>query len=136
MYHSVPSAYSPTNHDEHAVRHAKKYQSIVHARFRIFISSAHSRQLLYTAVVYLNSHNIMLPIGNSHGILKLSWSMKSDKTKAVQRRFITFVRYSKPRRILVRRLSGRKSSNSRMIYSICLRPFLGGINFSIRSERR
>ena len=30
----------------------------------------------------------------------------SDKTKAVQRRFITFVRYSSPRRMFVRRLSG------------------------------
>ena len=32
-------------------------------RFRIFyFHQPHSRQLLYTAVVYLNSHNIMLPV--------------------------------------------------------------------------
>ena len=68
--------------------------------------------------------------------LKLSWSIKSDRIKAVQRLFITFVKYSKARRMLVRRLSGLKSINSRMIYRICLRPFLGGINFSILSEKK
>ena len=68
--------------------------------------------------------------------LKLSWSIKSDKINAVQRLFITFVKYSKARRIFVRRLSGWKSINSRIIYKICLRPFLGGINFSIRSEKK
>ena len=42
---------------------------------------------------------------NKQAELKLSWSMKSDKTNAVQRRFITFVRYSNPKRMFVLRLS-------------------------------
>lgn len=55
--------------------------------------------------------------------------------KAVQRLFMTFVRYSRARRIFVRRLSGLKSISSRIMYRMCLRPFLGGINFSILSEK-
>ena len=36
----------------------------------------------------------------------------------------------------VRLLSGLKSSISWMMYSMCLRPFLGGMYFSMRSEKK
>ena len=63
-------------------------------------------------------------------------SIKSLSINAVQRFFSTFVRYSMAHCTFVRVLSGLKSSSSRIIYKICLRPFLGGINFSIRSEKK
>src|ERR1041384_5537355 len=63
-------------------------------------------------------------------------SRKSDIRNAMLRFFAALVRYRRPSAMLVPRFEGWKSSTSLTMRSVWVRPFLGGMNFSITSLKK